>query len=223
MTSPRAASCQDGDPSSPWELPACSDEAIVNALIEAVERRDRSAIALLQRRYTQAETYAEKHRIAAVLLRQVPDDSPYWNELLEHARNAVRFANDGTEHSAEFVQWCQDRLYEPSHYARMAYIAYARMAEDPRARSLHVEALERGVRSLTQVAIAGLAAVRDLSALPLIERALQRHQEADPTVAWLPFGLAYFGHERADELAFRYLPEESREDYLEARDTRPAW
>lgn len=215
--------CQNGAPSSPWERPACSDEALVDALIESMERGDRSAVALLRSRHERAETYAEKHRIAGALLRNVPDDSRYWNELLEHARNAVRFASDGGAHSEEFVQWCQERLYEPAHYAAMANDAFGRVAQDRRARSLDLEALERGVFSLAPVAIAGLAVRRDLTALPAIERALQRHDESAVDLEFAVYTLAFFGHERADELAYRYLQEEDREASVEARNPQPCW
>ena len=211
--------CEDGAPESAWELPACGDYELVTALIEGVERGDRSALALLRSRYRHAETWAEKHRIAEALLRKVPDDRAYWNELIEHARNIVRIGTGG-EYPDEFVAWCEQRQYEPDDYSAMAYGALLAVSKDPRSRALLLEALDREDSVLVDAAIGGLAAQRDLSALPVIERALERSRERDDCCT-AAYQLVGYADERADQLAFRYLEEYQREGYLEARNAPP--
>lgn len=214
--------CQERAPASLWELPSCSDYALNDALIAAMGHGDRSAAALLRSRYAQAATYAEKHMLAGALLRKVPNDSVYWNELFEHAGNAVRFSVGGTDHSDEFVQWCQERLYEPGDYSSMTLGAFDRVSGDPRSRALLLEAIERADSYLAALAVAGLGAQRDTSALPAIERALQRYSEAgDEGVPYIALSLAAYANEQADQLAFRYLTAAEREEYLEARSPAP--
>jgi hypothetical protein len=210
--------CQDDTPASVWELPACSDHELDSALIESMERGDRSALELLRSRYPRAQTYAEKHTIARSLLRRVPDDRVYWNELFEHARNAVRFKTGDPDHSGEFVQWCRERGYEPDAYDSMAYGAFTIVAEDPRSRALLREALAVPDDSLLAAAITGFAVQRDSSALPLIDRAVQRYRESGGESTWIVWGLIAYGTAEADQLAFRYLDDDGREEYLDVRN-----
>ena len=208
--------CQDGPPESEWHYPACSDYELDTALIGSMERGDRSALELLRSRYARSATWAEKHRIAEALLRRVPDDSVYWDELFEHAQNIVRI----DRYSDEFVTWCEERLYNPYGYGEAAFSALLAVSRDPRSRALLLEALEREDPTMVQVAVYGLAAQRDLSALPAIERALERARERDECCT-AANQLADYRDEQADQLAFRFLDEEERAEYLQLRNAPP--
>ena len=143
----------------------------------------------------------------------IPDDGVYWDELFEHARNIVRI----DEASDAFVTWCQRRLYDPDEYRAVAFGALMAVAKDPRSRALLLEALERNDQSLVHVAIYGLAAQRELSALPAIERALERSRERNECCV-AAYALVAYGDEQADRLAFRFLEEDERRDYLKPRN-----
>jgi hypothetical protein len=209
--------CQEGSPQSVWDEPSCSDYLLDEALIASIDRGDRSALELLRSRYTRAATWAEKHLIAEGLLRKVPDDSEYWDDLFEHARNVVRFRwDDG--YSDEFLQWCEERQYNPYGYDTMAFGAFTIVSTDPRSRALLLEAIERNDSSLVFGGILGLAEQRDLSALPAIERVLQRIRESGDESSNMAQALEPYRHEDADQLAFRYLNEYQREEYLQFRD-----
>jgi hypothetical protein len=157
--------CQQQMPLSRWELPSCDDHELDMGLIRSMERGDPSAIALMRSRYARATTYAQKHRLAGALLGRDPDDQVYWDELSGHARNFIRFQTD-EGHSEEFLKWCEERGYPPDEYAGMSNGAFQTIIKDRRSRALLLEALERGVPSLTDDANEGLALQRDAGAPP---------------------------------------------------------
>jgi hypothetical protein len=212
------APCQSTTPSSVWEYPTCDDYALDDTLGENIRRGDRSAVALAEKRYEQAFTYAQKHRLAAALLHHAADDTPYWNELFEHARNYVRFIREDAGDSDELKQWCAGQGYDPRDYASMARETLWITMQDARSRALMLEALKTGDRLLVMAGISGLGRQRDLSALPAIEEALKRSGEEASSAA---YGLFLYRDEQADQLAFRYLDADSREGYLEARNSPP--
>ena len=201
--------CTEELPSSVWSYPACTDYELDTALIESMQRGDRSALDLARQRYASATTYAEKHRLAAELLRRLPDDGIYWNELREHAQNALRFSARGEV----FERWCEERGFPPDDYEAMANSAFALAAEDPRARPMLLEALKNEDAWIFGSAILGFAKQRDESALPAIEEALRKREDVG-TLAGL---LAAYLSDAADRIAFLFLRAEDREEYERAR------
>lgn len=172
------SSCQDDLPRSKFDRPLCVDESLNTSLIESVERGDRSALALLQQRYRTADTYQERNRIGGVLLRHLDDDA-IWQELSTDAEVAVRFPRDDDGgFTPELEAYCEARNVEPENLWWMSWSAFVEISGEVRARPLLYRALETSDRDLVFVGIAGLAAQRDATALPAIDRALER-LEAD--------------------------------------------
>jgi len=212
------APCTD-EPGTRWERPSCSDYDLDTSLIEAMKAGDRSARDLLLRRYAETETWFERHRLGGALLRRAPDDRAIWNELFEHASNAVRFATgDGTDPSPEFVQWCAERQLDPVDYQSMAYNAFFEAGRDPRARPLVLEALRSKDTSLVYGAIVALGEQRDLSSLASIDQVLRQRSDR---AAMLAQALVAFESEQADAIAMKYLDWEESADYMAMRNGKP--
>lgn len=208
------APCIDA-PESEWDRPACTDYDLDTALIEALERGDRSARDLLRQRFETTFTYNERHRIATALLRRVDDDSRYWKELVRHASIAVKFPQVDHEWTPEFVAWCAERSLDPEDYWYMAVGALSDASGDPRSRPLLLSALETDDEYLISTAAWGLAGQRDESFLPAIDAALKRKSEDDSS---LVLALVLFTSAAADEIAMKYLDDEDeRADYAEQR------
>ncbi len=206
-----APPCNDHPPESVWDDPSCADYELDDALIAAIERGDRSAIDLARRRYDTATTYAQKHRLAVGLLRRVPNDSVYWNELYQHAERFVGFA--GSRERLE--EWCAERGFPADKYWTMSWSALDRAAEDPRARPLLLRALKiHDDASIIASAIVGLAHGRDARDLAAIEQTLEAMPDDASHLALLLEG---FRSEAADRIAVRYMDEEGRAGYLEYR------
>lgn len=181
-----------------WDLPSCADYELDSALIEALARGDGSAAGLLRRRFENAFTYEQRHRIAAALLRRVPDDSRYWKELFTWAGDALKpAADDDTEHH------------------RTAVNALALIVRDVRSRALLHRALDSEHSEVVCLAIIGLGDQQQHNALPAIERALTRLDDRTIVPA-----LARFRSAAADAIAWKWLdPEEHRELYESFRTT----
>lgn len=207
--------CGETAPLTIWDRPSCTDQQLHDSLIENMERGDRSALSLLRKRYETADTYQERHRLAAALLGRVPDDRSMWNELAENAEICVRFPSTAEgDFSPEFEQYCLERNVDPADLWSMSSNALGLASGDPRSRPLLHEALELTDANLIGIAIAGLATQRDTSALPGIRKAFERLAAES---RWIVHGLAFFNSAEADELAFQYLNELERQDYLDAR------
>jgi len=143
---------------------------------------------------------SERISIAASLLRQIDDDSEYWNELYEHAENAVRFAKKPDELGRE--------------YESLALQALMRVMDDCRSRDLLIRALASNDRSIAGIAVFGLGEQHDEASLPLIEQAIRR----SPEPSELASNLAAFHSHAADTIAMRYLLPSQIEEYKQSRD-----
>jgi hypothetical protein len=195
--------CSKETPATVWDLPTCADYELDRTLLENIRRGDGSAAALAVRHYAAASTYAQKLRLAAALLRRVPDDSPYWSELYEHARNRVEL---GTKLEA----WCEAREIPHRDYRWMSELALGYVADDARSRPLLLKALESDDAELLRPAIQGLMEQHDTMSLPAIAKVLERHPAVAASSAREFF---WWRSAAADEIAFRYLDEEEREEY----------
>ncbi|MFL6248202.1 MAG: hypothetical protein ACJ74H_19415 [Thermoanaerobaculia bacterium] len=207
------ASCTDDAPATASDLPRCGDYELNSALIESSERGDASSIALLRSRYETADTYGERHRIAAALLR-TPADAKFWDELVADAEIAVRFPHIDEELSRQYLEWCAERQVAPEEHWYVGLDALERAAHDRRARPLLLRALATNDNSLVLIAIEALGKQRDFDSLPLIEKAIARVPEQS---AMLAVYLAQFGDERADAIAMKYLDESDLATYREWR------
>jgi hypothetical protein len=205
--------CQDAWPQTKWERQACDDYDFDTALIETMER-DRSAIALATRRFRDASTYRQKHRLAGALLGRAANDTPMWDELYEHAANAVRFPRVDGEYSQDFLEWCNREGVNPEEYEDAASYAFGSALEDPRARTLLHRALESADEALISWAVYGFAVQKDESALPAIDRALERHPDH---AHWMASSLEAYASAAADAIAMKYMDEETRAVYLKQR------
>ncbi len=208
--------CQEAQPQTKWELPACAEYEFDTALIEAIERGDRSAVALTTARFRNAFTYRQKHRLAEALLGQ-PDDAAMWKELYEHAVNAVRFPGAEDGYTEDYLRWCSIEGVPPEEYLVTAVSAFWIVSNHPRAANLLHDALEGPDFDLLKAAVLGFAVQKDESALPAIERALARHPE---DASMLASDLQLYESEAADAIALKYMDAVSREVYLKQRAPR---
>ena len=202
--------CPEGPPSTPFEQALCSDSELNDALIEAAKHGDRSAIDLLRERYETADTYFQKHRIAATLLGRVDDDGKYWNELSARAKEAVRFPYVEDDPPPEFMKWCESRGVDPVDYRSMALNALVEATLDPRGRTLARTAFETNDRMLIVSALAGILTSRDEAVLPDIEKVLVRVPEE---AEWVAMSLASFRSAAADQIAMKHLPADQLDEY----------
>ena len=205
--------CSDTEPATPFEEASCSEYILNSTLIESAERGDRSAIALLGSRYENTFTYGERLRIAGTLLGRAPDDRRYWNDLAGLAGEALRFAYEGKEPPPAFVEWCALRGFDPDDYHWLMIRAFEILAADPRGRRLVRDGLQSKDNNIVQSAVlAAAVGLRDESFLPAIEKVLERFPEdAEMIAMWL----AWYRSDAADQLAFRFVPEERRDEYAE--------
>lgn len=199
----------DNEPKTAFENPSCTDYDLNGALIDALGRGDRSAVELLQRRHDTTFALNERLRIASALLRHVDDDRAYWNEISTPAEDAVRLIG-----TPELDAWCAERGLDRDEYLPYLYTALELAGRDPRGRELLLRALQSKDLYVVASAIISFGLNGENSALPAIETALQRF----PAEERLAFVLYAFHSEATDDLAKRYLPEETFEDYKQARD-----
>jgi carboxypeptidase family protein len=211
-----AQACTDTLPETAYESPMCKDMHFDELLMEAALRGDPSAIEFAQKRFDTTFSYEHKHRIAASLLRHVPDDRAYWSELERHAADTVRFAYpNGEDPSPEFVQWCSERKLDLEAHHGMLSNAFSLAARDERANPLLHRALKTSDHRLVGAAITGLQEQHDLSALAEIGKAIARLPDH---VEMLTSYLVYFQSDAADELALSLLDETGKANYRQQRD-----
>jgi hypothetical protein len=197
-------------PKTKWDRPACGEYDFDTALKESLERGDHSALTLLQARYETTFTLGERHRIAGMLLERAPDDSTYWRELSQLAEDAVRFTGDDEKLAA----FCADHDLDKSDYRVVIYNALEIAGTDTRSHALLLRALETRDGGIVYVAINGLAAQHDLKSLDAIDVALSRLGDE---ALYTAMALVAFDSDSADQIAMKYIAEEDRGPYLEAR------
>ncbi len=198
--------CTD-EPSSKWDPPPCKDYEFVDSLIENAERNDHSAVELLQRRYATAFTYADRFRAGGALLGRIPDDRAIWSELATHAENAVSFAG----HTEKLEAYCAEHDCEADAYREMSWNALRAAEADRRARPLLLHALTSDDDSMVEEAIFAFGIQHDDSALPEIDKALQRFPKMAVYLAW-------FKSDAADRVAMKYVKsDEERAQYDDMR------
>ena len=204
--------CREEPPNSEYDTPLCADYNLNTTLIDSAEAGDASALALLEKRYAVADTYSERHRIAAALLRRLADDSAIWKDIYADAQLAVRFAD--AEDDA-FEKWCEEHDFYSAHHMYVLHDALDIAASDPRSHPLLVKALGSGRSSVAMTAVCGLAVQRDLDALPAIEKVLERFPDDAPYVARV---LSEFHSARADAIASKYLVAEDDDEEEDEED-----
>ena len=177
--------CSDEPPSSMFGWPMCADEELHTALIDSLERGDRSVLPLLRLRWQTIDTYRERHRLAIVLIEHLEDDDEIWKEL---------------EAEASIVVDAEEPL-EPD-VRGISIDALWLVSEDPRSRDLLLRALASDDDELIGAAISGLAAQKHEAALPAIDEALSRAGRSAHAMARI---LEAFESEAANEIAAKYL------------------
>lgn len=209
--------CGNEPPESIYDKPLCADYELNSALIASIESRagDPSALALLEKRYWSTVPVEERHRLASVLLRRLPDDRAIWKELFADAELAVRFGADETDEP--FEQWCEEHDFYAVKHRWVLLDALAIVSADPRSHELLVKAIEIDNVSLASNAIIGLVEQRDLASLPAIDAALARYPD---TARYLASILTGLGDERADAIAKKYVvkDEEDQKDVEDLED-----
>ncbi|HYH06162.1 MAG TPA: hypothetical protein VEK11_03785 [Thermoanaerobaculia bacterium] len=156
-------SCGAEQPQTIWDEPTCDELDLDEALIEAMHRGDRSAVALLQRRHETAFTVQQRIDLAAALLGQVADDRDYWKELFALAQIAVR---------GQFAS-------EP--HETLAFRALSNISNDRRARPLLLDGLRSENLDVILASTSGLSLHRDARDLQAIRDAL----EGRPGMEWV--------------------------------------
>jgi len=206
--------CSQEAPQSIWDQPLCSDYELDGSLIESLKRGDASSLQLLRSRHASASTYGQKHRIAEALL-GVGNDCEYWNELHAHAEIAMRFPTVDFELTDDFRRWCAERGLPAEPYGDVAFAALASISTDLRARPLMLDALKSSDLRLVSLAVLGFGMNRDESALPEIERMLERIDPGERY--WLAQILIHFRMAAADRVAARHLDEHELREYHESQ------
>ena len=199
---------------TPSDVPTPTENRLDDALLLAVKFGDKEALAQLKHRHDTAFTWCERQSIAASLLGQIDNDSEYWNELYEDAKNAVRFAKKSNARSAELEAWCAARRCDPDDYNSMALDALTLVLSDPRSHDLMIRALASEDWSTVGAGIIGLAEQHDEASLPLIEEAIRRSDAAPSLASYL----AAFYSDAADAIAMRYLLPDQIDSYKQMRD-----
>ncbi|HEV7920954.1 MAG TPA: hypothetical protein VGR02_09220 [Thermoanaerobaculia bacterium] len=206
--------CNEEEPATQFDYASCADYHLNTSLIEAAEKRDRSAVELLQRRYAATLSWQERARMAAALLGRVANDGEIWKDQEPHAENFVRFSENDEETSAKLEAWCAEHGYEAEQYMNAAFHSFYALSSDRRSRPLLVRALASSNRELVVDAIYGFASQHDESALPLIDEALGRFDDASGMAEML----SIYHSEAADQLASKYITDEDdRANYVEMR------
>jgi hypothetical protein len=194
-----------------WGFPSCTDYDLDSALETSVTNGDHSAVRLLQQRYETQTNVEERIRIAGLLLRNVADDSKYWNDITHFAEEELRF--DGRKE--ELKAFCAKNGIEASDYELVTSTAFMIASEDRRSNALMRRALESH-SSLTLVcAVMGLAAQRDDSALQAIDTMLEREGDNARDVVLC---LAHYRTEAADAIAAKHLRVDDRDSYATVRE-----
>ncbi len=202
--------CTSEPPESAYDSPLCADYELDTVLLEAAKAGDASAVALLEKRYPLTDTYREKHRLAAVLLRRASNDSAIWNEIFADAQLAVRFADVNGEPPPEFEAWCEEHDFYSVRHDYVLDDAFNIAATDPRSHALVVKALASEERNLVLMAVVGLIDQHDLDSLPAIDKALRDFPEE---ASYLADSIAQMGSEQARAVAAKYrAPEEHAQD-----------
>lgn len=197
---------------SVWDWPVCDDYKTDTALETAVKRGDHSAINLLEQRYETAPTLREKRRIAGILLNRVSDDSKYWKPLIDLAEDSLRFAGDDDAARARLKTFAEEKGIDPDAYLAATYDALGIVSEDVRSRDLLRRALNSNVPDLQVSGIEGFAMQRDESMLERIDAVIEKATQYQGSMAEM---LALYRSDAADKIAFKYLSEDDRPNYLE--------
>lgn len=192
--------CSDDPPATIFDAPLCSDVELHSRLIESLKGGDRSALALIERRYELAVSYWERHRLAGVLLDHRPDADAIWDELAKQASLALRppADDDGPE------RW-------------LGLSALSTISGNPRARDLLHQALQSPESDVAVAAVCGFAFQHDGSALPAIAETLERLGDRAADVATC---LTFFETKEADALAFKYITGNDRASYFDLRKSK---
>ena len=206
--------CQDSPPSTRYDMPLCSDYELNSALLETAASGDRSALVLLQSRYSETLSYFERHRIGVALLGKVEHDSAILRELLEEAQLCVRFPHNDYELSPEFLEWCATAGVPADEHWNLSSNALSAISNERRALPLLHKAIGSTDLTVATIALLGLCDQRDQASLPVIERAIKRF----PDDTYLVHALALFRSEAADAIAMKYLQEDQMEEYREIRN-----
>jgi hypothetical protein len=209
--------CNEAEPETRWEYPSCADYKMNTSLIEAAEKRDRSAIALLESRWASTVSWQERARIGGALLGRVADDEAIWKELETHAANLLRFSEPGDETAATYEAYCAEHGYEPEKYLEATWYFFDAVATDRRSRPLLLRALALEDGNLLTFAVYGLAEQREESALPLIEKALEKSKNPSELAEMLVF----YQSEAADRLAMRFITDEDDLEQYRQRRQQP--
>lgn len=200
--------------SSIWDWPLCDDYYLDTTLETAAKRRDHSAIDLLEQRYETTFTLREKQRIAAMLLNRVPDDSKYWKALTGLAEDSLRFAGDDDATKGKLRAFAAEKGIDPDTYLDATIDALGRISSDVRARDLIRRALDSNVPDLQLLAIWGFAAQHDESVLDRIDSVIEKASKDQYAMAE---ALAEYQSDKADKIAFKYLTESQRAEYLDTK------
>jgi hypothetical protein len=200
------ASCQEGSPRTPFDLPSCSEYEMNSTFVAALEDGDRGAVVILRQRYRDSFTFSERNRIGGALIK-AKEDSEVWNELLARAEDAVRFApSEDDQPNAELAKWCAERGWEANAYRDSLVQSLWTISEDRRALPLMRRALASRNESIVMFAIYGLATAKEISALPAIEEALRKQKSPEE----LAYVIAPFNSDAADAIARKYLKDDER-------------
>jgi hypothetical protein len=196
--------CGDEAPATHFNYPLCTDYELDTSLIEAARKRDRSAVELLQRRFATTVSWDERARVGAALLGRVANDAEIWKELQDRAEDYLRFSEEDAETKAKLEAWCTERGYDAELYLDIAFHSFDAIVSDPRSHPLLLRALASSNHEVVTESIYGFAQQNDLSALPLIDEALARFDEA-PEMAEM---LCLYHSAAADQLAMKYITDE---------------
>jgi hypothetical protein len=210
--------CTSEPPESAYEPPLCADYELNTVLLDAAKAGDASAVALLEKRYPLTDTYREKHRLAAVLLRRASNDTTIWNEIFADAQLAVRFAYVNGERPPEFEAWCEEHDFYSVRHDYVLDDAFNVAAADPRSHALLVKALASEERNLVLMAVVGLIDQHDLDSLPAIDKALEQFPEE---ASYLADSIAEMGSERAQAIAAKYRAPEEQPAAEDEEDQEP--
>jgi hypothetical protein len=207
--------CGSDVPSSVWGWPLCDDYTLDTTLETAAKRGDHSAIDLLERRYETAFTLREKRQIAGILLHRLPDDSKYWKSLIDLAEDAPRFIGDDEATQARLQAYCSEKgIVDPNDYVSAIDDALSIVSNDSRSRPLLRRLLESNVPELQVSAVLGFCQQRDESELDAIDAVIGKATQYQHDMAQC---LVEYRSETADKIAFKYLLDSERADYIELK------
>ncbi len=180
--------CSDTPPAVRWDEAQCID-------------RDSEDIAELRARFVSTIAVDERIADAGALLMRGDGSAAVWNELATWAAMALRFAGHGRTMNMRFVAWAREQGAEPRVAQRALQSAFFFVAQDPRGRSLALQALRTKDDDLVFSAIHGLVKQRDDAALPIIERALR-----EPDRTWMLDAIDAEASDAARAMAAKFGP-----------------